>query len=183
VVINIEITPAKDESLDVSFVPACSTGQGFEISRAGAFPPVPPIELDGPTASLPDAGVVTDLVVPAGELRPIAGRSGFRHFLGDVELVEEALGDDAVPAVRLRLAVTWGAFADLQAVDKLSFDHVRQDAGGLAVAWLAELRSIDAADPDTNLAALSFHCESVAVRDRKHPAKIVRGRSGRWQDN
>jgi len=141
------------------------------------------LKLGAPTASFPNAGVVADIVVPAGELRPVAGRSGLRHLLGDVERVEEALGDDAVSARRLRPAVTWRAFADLQAVDLLSLDHARQDTGGLAVARLSSLRSIDAADPDTNLAALSFHCESVAVRDRKHPAKIVRGRSGRWQDN
>jgi hypothetical protein len=133
--------------------------------------------------SFPDAGAVADLVVPAGEFRPVAGGSGFGHLFGDVELVEEALRHDPVAAVRLRPAVTRRAFANLQAVDGLALDHVRQDAGGLAVAGLTALRSVDAADPDTNLAALSFHCESVAVRDRKHPAKIVRGRSGRWQDN
>jgi hypothetical protein len=39
------------------------------------------------------------------------------------------LGNDPVTAVRLRSAVAYGSFADLQAVDRLPFDHVRQNEG------------------------------------------------------
>jgi hypothetical protein len=63
----------------------------------------------------------------------------------DIELVEETLRDDAVAVFRLRFAVAYGAFADLQAVNRLAFDHVRQDASGLAVTRLSALRCINAA--------------------------------------
>jgi hypothetical protein len=84
----------------------------------------------------------------AGKLRPVAGRSGFCHLFGDVELVDKALRDDAITAVRLRLAVAHGAFADLQAVDCLALDQGRERAGGLAVTGLSAFRRIDPANPD-----------------------------------
>jgi hypothetical protein len=55
-------------------------------------------------------------------------------------LVEKALSDDPVPAVRLRFAVAHGTLAHLQAVDNPPFDHVRQDAGCLSVTGLDSAR-------------------------------------------
>jgi hypothetical protein len=84
----------------------------------------------------------------------------------NIELVDEALRDDAIAAVRLRLAVARGAFADLQAMNEFSFDHIRKHAGGLAVPGLSALWRIDAANPDADLSAHSFHREGIAVDDR-----------------
>src|ERR1700680_3917353 len=116
-------------------------------------------------ALFPGAGRFAHLVAPARKLRPVAGRPRLRHLFGDIELVEETLCDDAISVVRLRPPVAHGAFTDLQTMDRLSLDHVGQHAGPLCVAGLTAFRSVDAADPDADLAGLRFHREGVAVSD------------------
>jgi hypothetical protein len=66
----------------------------------------------------------------AREFRPVAGCTRLRHFLGDIELVEKALRDDAIAAFWLRFAAAHGPLADVQTMNRLSFDHVRQHVGG-----------------------------------------------------
>jgi hypothetical protein len=66
----------------------------------------------------------------AREFRPVAGYTRLRHFLGDIELVEKALPDDAIAAFWLRFAAAHGPLADVQTMNRLSFDHVRQHVVG-----------------------------------------------------
>src|SRR3984957_9091422 len=116
-------------------------------------------------ALFPGAGGLSHLVAPARELRPVPGPPRLRHLFGDIELVEETLCDAAISVVRLRPPVAHGAFTDLQAMDRLSLDHVGQHAGRLSVSGLTAFRSVDAADPHADLAGLGFHREGVAVSD------------------
>ena len=127
-----------------------------------------------PEALFPRTGAVADLVMAAGKLRPVVGRSGFCHLFGDVELVDKALRDDAITAVRLfDLPSHNGAFADLQAVDCLTLDQGRERAGGLAVTGLSAFRRIDPANPDAYATGFRLHCEGVAVRYSGYLAEVI----------
>src|SRR5436853_658780 len=78
------------------------------------------------------AGGVADLVPAAGEFGPVARGAGPGHLFRDVDLVEEALCHDAVPAGRLGPPVADGVFTHLKAMDRLALDYARQHAVGLS---------------------------------------------------